>query len=94
MINDKMTRLEQYKKVHEEAEALFVRKNADYGDSFAKDGPVGVLVRMGDKIERFKKISRTGIQLVNDEKLRDTLVDLVNYASMAILLLDEGDKNA
>jgi len=77
------------KEIQDEARELFARKNADYGDSFADYGPVGVLVRMGDKIKRLSSISKSGITLVNDEKLRDTLLDLHNYAAMAIMLIDE-----
>ena len=47
-----MDRVEQYKAVQKEAIELFQRKNKDYGDAFANYGPVGVIVRMGDKINR------------------------------------------
>jgi hypothetical protein len=76
----------QVDRVQEEAMALFKKKNADYGDSFATYGPVGVIVRMGDKINRIASVSNSG---VNTESLRDTLLDLHNYAAMAIMLLDE-----
>jgi len=82
-------RLNQYNKVQEEAKKLFQRKNATYGDAFASYGVVGVLVRMGDKIQRFQQITNSGINLVDDESLRDTLIDLHNYSAMAIMLLDE-----
>jgi hypothetical protein len=85
-----MDRVAQLKDVQDEARALFQKKNADYGDSFATYGPVGVLVRMGDKISRLNSITQKGVHLVNTESLRDTLVDLHNYAAMAVLLLDEG----
>ena len=78
--------------VQEEAKELFKRKNATYGDAFASYGTVGVLVRMGDKIRRLQQIDNSGINLVDDESLRDTLIDLHNYSAMAIMLLDE-DKN-
>ena len=87
-------RVEQMTKIQEEAKSLFKRKNADYGDLFANYGTVGVLVRMGDKIQRLQSISNKGINLVKDESLRDTLIDLHNYAAMAILLLDEKDKSS
>ena len=35
-----------------EAFETFLRKNKDYGDAFATYGPVGVIVRIGDKIPR------------------------------------------
>jgi hypothetical protein len=82
-------RQRQYEKVQEEAKELFKRKNATYGDAFASYGTVGVLVRMGDKIRRLQQIDNSGINLVDDESLRDTLIDLHNYSAMAIMLMDE-----
>jgi hypothetical protein len=82
-------RVDQLKNVQTEALELFRRKNQDYGDAFATYGTVGVLVRMGDKIMRLQNITNRGTTLVDDEKLRDTLIDLHNYAGMAIMLLDE-----
>jgi len=84
-----MTRKEQMEKIQKEALDIFVKKNADYGDAFAKHGVVGVLVRMDDKIQRGINISKNGVSLVKDESLRDTLLDLHNYAAMAIMLMDE-----
>ena len=84
-----VSREEQLQKVHSEALELFKKKNADYGDAFAKYGTTGVIMRMGDKLERFVSITKTGINLVETEGLRDTLIDLHNYAAMAIMLLDE-----
>jgi len=77
-----------------EALELFARKNADYGDAFADYGPVGVIVRMGDKIRRLSTVTNSGINLVNSENIRDTLVDLHNYAAMAVMLIDEETDNA
>ena len=84
-----MDRVTQFSAIQNEAKELFKKKNQDYGDAFANYGPVGVLVRMGDKIGRLQSISKSGIQLVNDERLRDTLMDLHNYSAMAIMLMDE-----
>lgn len=83
-------RVEQMSKVQTEALDLFKKKNQDYGDAFAKYGPVGVLLRMNDKVSRLQSISKSGVVLVNDEKMRDTLIDLHNYSAMAVMLLDEG----
>ena len=47
------------------------------------------MVRIGDKISRLQNISKSGINLVQDENIRDSLLDLHNYAAMAIMLLDE-----
>ena len=83
------TRQQQLKMVQEEAFELFSKKNKDYGDSFATYGPVGVIVRLGDKIQRLISVTTNGVHLVNNESLRDTLIDLHNYAAMGIMLMDE-----
>ena len=82
-------RVEQLKAVQDESRELFSRKNADYGDAFATYGTIGVLVRLGDKIQRLSSITKKSVTLVDDESLRDTLIDLHNYAAMAVMLLDE-----
>ena len=84
-----MDRVSQMKQVQTEGLELFKRKNKDYGDAFANFGPVGVIVRMGDKINRLMSINKNGVTMVNDEGLRDTLIDLHNYSAMAIMLMDE-----
>jgi len=84
-----MERPMQLARIQQEALELFKKKNADYGDSFATYGPIGVLVRMGDKISRLQNITNKGVTLVDDEALRDTLIDLHNYSAMAVMLLDE-----
>mgnify|MGYP001221144099 CR=1 FL=1 len=81
-------RIDQLSCIHFEAMELFKRKNQDYGDAFANYGTIGVLVRMGDKISRMQSITTNQISLVNTEALRDTLIDLHNYAAMAIMILD------
>ena len=67
---------------------LFKKKNADYGDAFAKFGLIGVLMRIEDKIQRALSIQKNNITLVEDEKIKDTLLDLHNYAAMALMLLE------
>ena len=84
-----MNRVEQMKAIQQEALELFTRKNADYGDAFAKYGTIGVLMRIEDKIQRALSITNKGINLVQDEGLQDTLLDLHNYAAMALMLLNE-----
>ena len=85
-------RVQQMQKVQAEGLELFKKKNADYGDSFANYGPVGVIVRLGDKINRLSSVTQNRVNLVDTESTRDTLIDLHNYAAMAIMLLDEKKK--
>ncbi len=82
-------RLSQLSDVQQECKELFRKKNTDYADSFSLSGVVGILVRLGDKLDRMKNISKKSIVLVDDEKMRDTLLDICNYSAMAVMLLDE-----
>jgi len=84
-----MNRVEQMKQIQQEALELFSRKNIDYGDAFATYGVIGVLMRIEDKLKRSVTITKNGVNLVPDERIRDTLIDLHNYAAMALMLLDE-----
>jgi ribonuclease HI len=88
-INTNTNRVEQMKKIQADGLALFTKKNIDYGDAFAKYGVIGVLMRIEDKIQRSMSITKNGVNLINDEGIRDTLIDLHNYAAMALMLLDE-----
>ena len=80
-----MDRVQQLENIQTKARELFAKKNADYGDAFAKYGVIGVLMRIEDKIQRALSISKSQIQLVQDERLEDTLLDLHNcrYGSNA-----------
>ena len=86
-----MNRVEQMKEIQSAGLELFTKKNIDYGDAFAKYGVIGVLMRIEDKIQRALSITKNGVNLVNDEKIQDTLLDLHNYAAMALMLLKEND---
>ena len=83
-----MDRVEQMKKIQKDGLELFTKKNSDYGDAFAKYGVIGVLMRIEDKIQRSLSITKNGVNLVNDEGIRDTLLDLHNYSAMALMLLE------
>ena len=81
-------RVKELQDIQLEALELFKMKNSDYGDAFAEYGTIGVLVRLGDKIKRLQSISAKKIALVNDESMRDTLIDLHNYSAMAIMCIN------
>ena len=78
--------------VQKEGLELFKIKNRDYGNAFALYGPVGVIMRMNDKVNRLMSITNHGINLVSTESLRDTLIDLHNYSAMAVSLIDMKEK--
>jgi beta-glucosidase/6-phospho-beta-glucosidase/beta-galactosidase len=80
-------RVSQLKIIQQEALELFIKKNADYGDAFAKFGIIGILMRIEDKIQRSLTITKNGINLIESESLKDTLIDLHNYAAMGLMLI-------
>ena len=84
-----MDRVQQLEEIHKEALELFKRKNKDYGDAFADFGLIGILVRLNDKLKRAISITENSISLVEDEKIKDTLIDIHNYAAMGLMLANE-----
>ena len=82
----------QHERICTEMNALYARKNRDYGDSFhisfEEEGMAMARIRLGDKLNRFKTLTKAGDQLVQDESIRDTLIDLANYAIMTVMEID------
>jgi len=84
--------VQQMMEVQQRGLELFKKKNKDYGNAYKEYGLIGVLVRLEDKIKRCLSISNSGITLVDDERLEDTLLDLHNYAAMALTLKTQETK--
>lgn len=82
-----MTKVAHHRMICNEINELYAKKNHDYGDSFAQsfreEGMAMVRIRLGDKFNRLKALTRGGDQKVADESIRDTLIDLANYAITA-----------
>lgn len=83
-----MNKLEVHAGICDGIKDLYARKNADYGDSFAKarrEVPNYTLGKLYDKFSRYMNLSRLGEQNPQvDESLDDTLMDLANYAIMEL----------
>src|SRR5579863_856949 len=80
----------------ESAIQLLVNKRRDYGPNALKGGQPGIAIRMSDKMGRLENL--LGITngtfkpkdaIVGDEKIDDTVKDILNYA---LLFLMEGKK--
>lgn len=87
-----------HKNIGTELNKLYERKNRDYGDSFSKSfkefGMAMPCIRLDDKLSRLKSLTKPGsVQQVKDESIRDTLIDLANYAIMTIIELDLANFN-
>ena len=69
----------------------YVKKNHDYGDSFSRSfeewGTVSAAVRIEDKFNRFKNLIKNNDNMVKDESVTDTLLDMANYCIMTVMEL-------
>jgi hypothetical protein len=78
--------------VFDSAGTLLLRKHHDYGPLNVAHSPGGALnglrVRMWDKIARINNLLDSGVKPSN-ESLRDSFVDLMNYAAIAQMVLDK-----
>lgn len=87
-----MNKTDKLDLIFKESLETYKAKNADYGDSFSKSyqefGLTAPIVRMSDKMERLKSLSKAEAR-VKDESIKDTLIDLGNYAFMTVVELEE-----
>ncbi len=77
---------------YEEALEVLVKKQSDYGPkniALAPGGPLnGLRVRMHDKMSRINHLIDNGATPEN-ESLRDSFLDMLNYSAIAMMVLDE-----
>lgn len=87
-------KIEKHKELLDYLHQMYIAKNHDYGDSvhdtYMKYGITSFLVRLEDKLNRARTISSKS-QMVEDEKLKDTLLDMANYAILAVLELEDNN---
>lgn len=71
---------------------LLIRKHRDYGPKNISHSPGGAInglrVRMHDKLARINHLVDNQ-QQAHNEPLRDSFIDLANYAMIGLLVLDE-----
>lgn len=81
------TIFDAYRKLNQ----TFVDKNHDYGGSFEESlndfGTVAGVIRIGDKYNRLRTLTRMDIGGRVSESLTDTLLDMANYAVMTAVWL-------
>jgi hypothetical protein len=78
-------------KVSDECTNILIKKQEDYGPHNIGQAPGGALngliVRIHDKISRIKHLTESKVE-PNNESLRDSYIDLANYALIALMVLD------
>ena len=93
-----MDKIQEHQKLINYLHELYITKNHDYGDSvhdtYKKYGLTSFLVRIEDKLNRARTISKKDDILIKTEKIEDTLLDMANYAILAVIELHaEKEKN-
>ena len=87
-----MNKVDKLERLTEQLIETYKAKNKDYGDSFADSfrefGITSAVVRMNDKMNRIKSLSKGEDRQVKDESLSDSLMDLANYALMTVIELE------
>lgn len=83
----------RFRAITEEMVNIYEKKNADYGDSFGETyrrlGLVSAVTRIQDKCNRLCNLAvNKGGHQVKDESIRDTLIDLANYAIMTLIEME------
>ena len=83
-----MNKYEHHSRICSKLNDIYVRKNKDYGDSFAivrKNLPNSVLVRLWDKLLRLNNLMQNNDNHLVDESIEDTLIDMANYCIMELV---------
>lgn len=83
-----MSALKEHGEICDSLKELYRKKNADYGDSFAKARKEVPFYTLGKLYDKFSRISNLMLnpenREVSDETVEDTLLDLANYAIMEV----------
>lgn len=83
-----------FEQITKEMNELYLRKNADYGNSFEKTmdtfGIIAPVIRLNDKVNRLTNLVKSEDPQV-DESIEDTLLDLANYSVMTLAYLKTND---
>ena len=83
----------RFGKVLSEMMDTYKKKNADYGNSFSETiqefGYIPAVARINDKVKRMKNIVKGQKMNIENENLRDALLDTANYCVLTIMELDK-----
>lgn len=83
----------RHKEICDKLNETYRKKNTDYGDSFGamfrELGIITAVTRIGDKFNRLKTLAIKESAEVNDESLKDTLLDMANYCIMTVMEIEE-----
>lgn len=84
-------KISKHKEICVALNEIYKQKNHDYGDSFGqtfdKLGIISAVTRITDKYNRLVSLATKNEQMVKDEAIEDTLLDMANYCIMTYIEL-------
>ena len=94
---DVMNKYDRHMEICKKLNEIYKKKNHDYGDAFSesygKYGAVMPIIRLEDKLNRFRNLVMNGNVEVKTESMEDTLLDLANYAIMTVIEIESRERN-
>lgn len=88
-VSEKNENIDIYDSIITELRNIYVAKNNDYGNSVSNTyelfGDISFATRINDKISRANTLITKDNQQVKDEKLEDTIKDMVNYGILWLI---------
>jgi hypothetical protein len=89
MTQQQQNSLHLFEAILSQMRGTYIRKNADYGDSFKETmdeyGLTALTLRLTDKLNRLKSLSKGDEPSVHDESVLDTILDIANYAVLGAM---------
>lgn len=89
MTQQQQNSLHLFEAILSQMRETYIRKNADYGDSFKETmdeyGLTALTLRLTDKLNRLKSLSKGDEPSVHDESVLDTILDIANYAVLGAM---------
>ena len=86
---------DRFKEITDKMFETFKAKNHDYGSSFSnlfkECGMTYAYGHMAEKLERVKSLMKDEAK-VNGEGMKDSLLDLANYAILTVMEIDKNEK--
>ncbi len=82
---------EEVRRITDEVIQILLKKNADYGGASFDLGLNGNMVHLWDKISRYKTLIENKLkgQNPNFESIEDTLKDIMGYAIIGLIILND-----
>jgi hypothetical protein len=86
---------EDIRKITDDVIQTLIKKNVDYGGASFDLGLNGNMVHLWDKIKRYRSLVENANKGItpNFESIQDTLKDIIGYAIIGLLILNDKNTN-